>query len=447
MEILKLIKKPIGNTKIEYYVTVDGKDVTDAIEVCLGIIARSNRIYIPEGEDAETLLRKKLGDQRFEYLLSNHVMGRLSPQVINEQGELNLAFEPECTCDKNPQRDEDFEFTIHALLKPKYELTSYDPVEVTVPRYRMPEAAVDMQLEKLAEMNIVYKKVDDKGEPLKLGQYVSIDLTTTKDGVEIPGLTGKDRLLELNYEFMPKGFIDNIVGMKIGETKNFDFDGPKENARDENDTETFNCTVTAKELKRQMTPKITNAWVEVNVPDAGNLEGLRAQIRENLDQEADQQSQQTLSAMVDNELAKRFTGKVPDDIYEVASRSIYRNMRASLEQQGKTLEEFAKEQGMTDQQVNMQVMLQARDIIRQGFALDKYFEVKVGELTDEDIEQAYDSFSPGHADEVKKQFAETNRLYAVKEVAKRLKAHKELVETAIVHWQDYEIPMDDEQAQ
>ncbi|MGI6221152.1 MAG: trigger factor [Coriobacteriales bacterium] len=440
MQIAKLIKKPIGNAKIDYYITIDGETTTQVIKDALLGMKSTFPAYIPSEEDLEKFFRDTVGDQQFEFMLRDYVMGLVSPYVINDESDLNLALEPQCESDKFPHRDESFEFTMHVLLKPKYELTSYEPVEVTVPVYKVPESAVDKQIDELAEMNIFYKRVEDNGEPAELGQHVLIDMETTKGGENMPGLTGEGRLLELDYNYMPKDFVDNIVGMKVGETKSFDFEGPREGATSIDDTETFSTTITLREFQNPTKPKITDAWIEVNLPDAGSLEGLRNQIRESLEAQAKTQSQQDLSALIDMQLAERFEGSISDDIYKAASQSIYRSMSAELQQQGKTLEDMMREHGMSREHLNMQVMLQARDIIRQGFALDKYFEVMVGELNDEDIEEAYRSFAPGNEDAVRAQFEGTGRLYAVREVARRLKAHKHLAERAIIHYQDIEVP-------
>ena len=441
MQIAKLIKKPIGNTKIDYYITIDGETATQVIEDALVGMKSTYPAFIPGGEDLEKFFRDAVGDQQFEHMLRDYVMGLVSPYVINDEPNLNLALEPQCESSQFPRRGEDFEFTMHALLKPKYRLTSFEPVEVTVPVYKVPESAVDKQLDELAEMNTYYKRVEDDGAPVELGQHVLIDMETTQDGTNMPGLTGEGRLLELSYASMPKGFIDNIVGMRVGETKTFDFDGPRENAKSIDDTETFTTTITVREFQVPAKPKITDAWIEVNLPDAGTLENLRSQIRANLDEQARIQSKQDLSALLDAQLAERFEGSIPDDIYKAASQSIYRSMSAELQQQGKTLEDMMREHGLSREQLNMQVMLQARDIIRQGFALDRYFEEMCDELTDEDIEEAYSSFAPGHEDQVRKQFEDTGRFYAVQEVARRLKAHKHLAENAIIHYQEVDVPM------
>lgn len=40
--------------------------------------------------------------------------------------------------------------------KPDYELTSYDPIEITLPEFTINEAEVDAQIQQLAERNTTY---------------------------------------------------------------------------------------------------------------------------------------------------------------------------------------------------------------------------------------------------------------------------------------------------
>ena len=80
-------------------------------------------------------------------------------------------------------------------------------------------------------------------------------------------------------------------------------------------------------------------------------------------------------------------------------------------------------------------------LIQRTAALDRYFEVMCDELTEEDIEDAFESFAPGNAEAVRKQFEDTGRRYAILEVARRLKAHKVLAANAVIHYQEIEVPV------
>ena len=96
MQIAKLIKKPVGSTKIDYYITIDGETTTEVIEDALIGMKSTFPAYIPADEDLEKFFRDTAGDQQFELMLRDYVMGLVSPYVINDEPNLNLALEPQC---------------------------------------------------------------------------------------------------------------------------------------------------------------------------------------------------------------------------------------------------------------------------------------------------------------------------------------------------------------
>jgi len=78
----------------------------------------------------------------------------------------------------------------------------------------------------------------------------------------------------------------------------------------------------------------------------------------------------------------------------------------------------------------MQLMMQVRESLRQGFALDalaRHLKLKV---TDEDYEDALKRIAPGHEEEARKEYEGTGRTYLITEAALRTKANKWLYDTA-----------------
>ena len=57
-------------------------------------------------------------------------------------------------------------------MKPTYELTSYEPVEITVPPFTFDETPINQQLEEIAKNSVTYVVADAK--PLTAGDACSI---------------------------------------------------------------------------------------------------------------------------------------------------------------------------------------------------------------------------------------------------------------------------------
>ncbi len=332
MNVEKLIKKP-SRICVDYYATVDGQTTNDAIDYAVEEIARRCNIAYKEGEDAESVLRDSLGDKQFDAALQQTVISRLTPFIIKDEADLNMALEPQCTSDEIPRRDESFSFKIHVLLKPTCILSSYDPVEVTVSRYTISD-------------ELVKKRFED--------------------------------LVKHDHEFAQAA------------------------------------------------------------DDPQKTEELCTQVKAELEKEAQEKTDQELSLLVDIMLANRLQCKIPPELFEAGSNSVYMNLRQKIESQGLSLEKLIQDGSIDIEKFRNQIIMEGQTIICQGLALGKLFEMKIGRLEEEDYKRAYRAFSPENPDEVKREFEENGRLYAIEEVAKRLAAHKWLLETAEITYKDTE---------
>ncbi len=101
----------------------------------------------------------------------------------------------------------------------RYTLTSYDPVEVVLPRPRVPEGLVDAQIEKLLEPLSEYHEVaEERG--VRRGDYVVV---TTEDAA-LDGAPARNFVLQHSIYHvgageMPRAFDDEILGMLPGEER------------------------------------------------------------------------------------------------------------------------------------------------------------------------------------------------------------------------------------
>ncbi|MBR2522655.1 MAG: hypothetical protein IKE61_05980 [Coriobacteriales bacterium] len=441
MDPKKLIKKPFGKKAIEFYATYAAEDVATEIDKSLELIARSSGILFTPEDDLEAKIKETVSKEQFDALLQDFVMNRLAPFVINAEDNLVIATDPICSSNEIPKADKDFTFTIRVLIKPKVTLESYEPVKIKMPIRPITQEEIDQQFDQIIAMTTTYEPNDDQTATVELGDFIKINLRTFDDkGEELKGLTGDERLLQLDYGFMPKDFVNQIIGMKVGDSKEFEFKAPRDFGEENENTEydIYKSTVEVLEFQHQVVPTLTDEFVKENVPGFDTYAELEQNIRNYVEQQHIQADEQYKSMLVDAANAERFKGGVDDEIYEVTAQNIVRQMRMQLSTEGKTINDFMKEQDIDEQTFNMQIMLQARDVVRQGFALDAIYNERFGELKDEDIDKAFKAISQKNPEDVKQDFIESGRWFSILEVAKRLKAHNWLMCTAEV--ETFEMP-------
>ena len=187
-----------------------------------------------------------------------------------------------------------------------------------------------------------------------------------------------------------------------------------------------------KEIQKPTLPEIDDEWVAANMPMYKSAADLRADIQRNVERGAREQYENYKRQLAVTELARRFEGKIADEVYEAMRANLMENMRMELQQSGQSWEDFVAQNG-GEQQFGMMLMLQTREMLVQGFALDSVFRHEKLTLTDEDIEAACRAMNPqANPKQLRQQFEQSGRGFALRESAERLKANNWVLEHAVI---------------
>ena len=92
---------------------------------------------------------------------------------------------------------------------------------------------------------------------MEKGDSVELELETIQDGKPVRALCSKARVYNTGSLSMPDDFDEAIVGMDVGETKSFEFEGPsfELDASGQPVMESYRSTVTVNAFCRRLNPK------------------------------------------------------------------------------------------------------------------------------------------------------------------------------------------------
>jgi trigger factor len=341
---LKVTQRKLSNGKIQLNVTVPAALIENAYKGAAVNLSTQNRIDVSDVVDKgdEVIIQKVIketGEAQFNAFLNIFTMNSLASFAVSQK-KLSIVMDPVVSSSEQVERGKEFSFVAVVSPKPVYELSSYDPVTVKIPKAEVTEAEIDSQLYHIAESRA--EVVDDK----------------------------------------------------------------------------------------KVVPAVTDAWVAKTFPDAKNIEGLRALIRaEGEDFKARETEELKLFASA-SEFAKRLEAQIDDELYEFTRGVIMSNMQQQIQQGGMSLEDFLQQQGLDEQSFSMQIMMQARETLRQGFTLDAVARHLKMKLEEEDINAALTRMAPGNEAAARAQFEGAGRMYQLEEAALRIKANRWIYDNA-----------------
>lgn len=431
---MKVTQKKREGDIVKLDVVATEKEVNNALNMAQVTYAQAMGLRPEQGKTPAQAAKEQLGVQDLDAVVEQTAVESLSLFAIDKKNIIPAV--PPRTQAKSPfHRGRYFEFSVEVTLKPEYELTSYDPVEITVQPFKlddeMVEKEIDRQIEGMSQGYMEFEKAEDK--PLEKGDSCLIAMKCIQDGEELKNLTTDGRPYTVGEGLMPDGFDEALYGMQPGETKEFTFDAPDFDENFNEITKSVDCTVTLKEIQKMVEPVIDDEWVRKNIPLYKSLDEFRSTIARGLEQQQREQYDAYLMQMAAGELGKRFEGKIADEAYESMRSNIVNTLRMQVQQQGKSWEDFINENG-GEQQFGIMLMMQARQNLVQGFSLDAVFRHEGLSITDSDIDDACHSMNPQvNTKEMRQQMEQSGRGFALREAAERYRANKWVLDHAIVH--------------
>jgi trigger factor len=434
---MKVLEKKLQNGLIRLEVTVTPEEVNKVLYQCKVAFAQQMGMQpAKQGQTVDQAAEEQMGIKNLDSIVEPNAIETFVPMALDKKN-LVPAFPPKAQSKVALRRNTEYKFTADVTPKPEYELESYEPVAFDAPAFKLDEALVDEQIKQMAGNYTSYIK--DESVPadktVAKGDSVLIAIKAFEGDKELKNLNTEGRTYTAGQGYMPEGFENEVLGMKAGETKTFTFDGPSFDEDFNETTQTVTATVTVIEFQHEDIPEITDEWVKTNMPMYKGVEQLRNDIRRSLERQSRESYDAYVMQLAAAELAKRFKGnKIPDEIYESTRDSLVQNIRADLQQQGKSWDDFVKENG-GEQQFGMMLMLQTRETLVQGFSLDALFRHEKMTLTQDDLLATCHAMNPqGNPKQMLKQVEDAGRGFALRESAQRMKANRWLVDHAKINY-------------
>ena len=273
----------------------------------------------------------------------------------------------------------DLAYTVEMEIVPPITLADFKAIKVERLAAPVTDAEVDAALQTLGEQNRPFVA---KTEGAEKGDRVTISFNGTLNGENFEGGSGEDVPIAIGSgQFIP-GFEDHLIGIKAGESRNFDVKFPDNYPA---------STVAGKEANFAVTAKAVEAPGAVTMDDEfaktlglESLDKLRAALRERIEREHAGASRQKIKRALLDELDARHKLDPPPTLVEEEFNNVWQTIENDLKQQGRT---FADE-GTTEEKARADYRAIAERRVRLGLVLAEIGEKNNIKVTDEQLSQA-----------------------------------------------------------
>lgn len=345
---------PLEGNRIKLSVEVDEVEVEKAIDATFERLTKE--LQVPgfrRGKVPRRVLEARLGRPRARQEALDRHIPEWYERAVNDKS-VDVIADPDIEVTAG-QETGVLSFDAVVEVRPRLHLEGYQSLQVKVASPEVSEEDVQAQVDRLrgnfAELEVVEREA-------RTGDSVVVDMTATRDGKPVAGLSYTDYSVELGSGNDLPGLDEHVPGAKAGDTVAFDTDvgGP------------IHVEVAVKQVQEKVLPEETDEWAS----EASEF-NTAAELREDIEKRLSVAKRSRAAAMFRDGTLEALVGLVaeepPAPLVDAETRRMAETLGRRLDAQGIPLQRYLNAVGGTVEQVVGEMRAQAIPSVQADLAL------------------------------------------------------------------------------
>jgi len=314
-------------------VQIPAESIEKEVESRLVSVGRTAKIKgFRPGKVPAKVIRERYGVQVRQEVLEALVQSSFSTAIQQEdlQPVASPAIEP-----GSLQEGQDFSFTAIFEVYPQVAVSGLDSLTIEQSETEITDADVGDMVDTLRRQRVTWSGVERKAAQ---GDRVTIDFEGKRNGESFEGGGGTDVPIVIGQGQMLEDFEKNLQGLLVGETKDFEMKFPKDYHASDLAGERVSFEVSVKEVAEAVLPEVNVEFVQEFGIESGDLEAFRADVRANMQREAESRNRAEVKRQVMEQLLEKNPIDVPSALVEQEAVAL---RRESLQNMGIAAEDDA----------------------------------------------------------------------------------------------------------
>lgn len=425
---MKVSAERLDNHKVRLEIEVPQPEVAKAVDKAYQKLA--NKVNIPgfrKGKVPRKVLEMRIGkeailDEAFEIMA-----GPAYSKALQEQN-IDPVARPEIEV-VTLQEDQPLVFKAVVIAKPEVTLGQYKELKVEQPVAEVSDEDVNKQLESQRTRNA--KMVVAEDAALQNGDFAIIDFAGFIDGQPFKGGEAEGYPLEVGSGSFIPGFEEQLIGAKAGESREVKVAFPADYFVPELAGKEANFKVKVNDVKRKELPELDDDFAK-EVSEFTSLEELKADIKNKLEQAANQKADRDYKNSIVKAAVDNATVDIPDVMIEKRIDNMLEDFDVNLQNRGLSLDkylEFAK----TDLNAMRESYREsAQQSVKTDLVLETVAKAENIEVTSTDLETEIAIMAHGYqrpVEEVRKVILEQGHINSLAESVLRKKAAQFIIDS------------------
>ncbi len=212
------------------------------------------------------------------------------------------------------KEDTAFSFSASFETEPKFEPKGYKGIKLEKEKIQVTDSDMEKRLDEIRQMFATMEEIKDDRPAVK-GDFVMIDFAGSLNGELSKELKADDYYLEIGSQKFVPGFEEQLIGMKIEETKSINVVFPVNYHEKKFAGKEIIFNVTLKNIKEKKLPEIDENFIK-NFDRYNSIEDLKTDVRKTLEEKFQGLAETNLQNSITEVLIKENDFEVPPSLLE-----------------------------------------------------------------------------------------------------------------------------------
>ena len=291
----------------------------------------------------------------------------------------------------------DFDFTADGGIKltakcdiePEVTLGQYTGLEIKKTEVKVGDKDVDAYLNRL-QATRAKQVAADKEHAVANGDIAVIDFKGSVDGKYFEGGTAQNYELEIGSHSFIDNFEDQLVGMKIGESRDVNVTFPENYHVEDLKKAKAKFEVTLHIIMIKEMPALDDQFAK-EVSEFDNIKDFKADILKKLTEQATKQAEYADEEKLFEKIMDNAKVEIPDKMIHDYAHAMIHDMEHKLAAQGATMEMYAQFMGTTVEKIHDEQHEIAAKQVKMRLVMDAIVEKE--HLSDKDRQKQFDNLT------------------------------------------------------
>jgi trigger factor len=377
---MKVTREDKSPTKVLLSVVADK---TDLEPIHQHVLKHFKNVKVPgfrAGKAPGHLVEQNISQQALLDDFMEHALNELYRRAIGQE-QIRPVSAPNVQLKKFvPYTNLEFEAETDILGPIK--LPNYKTIKIALKKPEVTVKDIDDVLTSLQARMAERNPVD---RAAKTGDELTIDFAgTDTDGQPIGGADGKDYPLVLGSKSFIPGFEEQLIGLKAGDSKQFNITLPKDYGSPGLQNKKVKFSITVHKVSELVEPKLDDDFAKKTGPFK-TLKDLKADIKKQLTAEKQNQAK----TQQQNEIVKKIADKtlidLPDSLIDDENSRLEEQEKQSLIGRGQTWQEHLEAEGITEEEHRLRHRPEAAERVKVGLILNEIAQKENVQVTPEEL--------------------------------------------------------------